>query len=228
MAIQLEQANEAVPLVVALDAVDAEAPLRDVTSEQRRARVRQLFEDTLRSAHPVRGAINIVRELGRKIVNAARYEIGSLKERILLDRKYEKLKQTDAEASGSESETIGLTTRQLFNLAVKEYRPKRLDVTIALFRATETLLIDDPKINDTPLRTTTDDDAFGWRQRTTGDVLVFDVPGGHSSMLQPPNVDTLATELNQCIARALSEPGPADTPAPEPVSDGVEDSRKSA
>ena len=228
MAIQLEQTNEAVPLIVALDAVDAAAPLRDVTSEQRRARVQQLFEENLRSGHPVHGAITIVRELARKVVNTARYELRTLKERIVLGREYEKLKKADDASPGDGSEAIGLTTRQLFNLAVKDYRPGRCQGTIALFRATEAILLDDPKINDMPLRTTTDDDAFGWRQRTTGDVLVFDVPGGHSSMLQPPNVDTLAAELNKCIARALSEHYSTKESASEPISDSVEHSRKSA
>ena len=228
MAIQLQETGEKVPLVVALDAVDAEAPLRDVTSEQRRARIRQLFADNLRSDRPIRGAINIARELGRKGINMTLYELRTLKENIAQNREYEKLKKTDDSLLADGEAATQLTTRQLFNLAVMEYRPHKVDSTVALFRATETVLTDDPKIDDTPLRTTVDDDAFGWRKRTTGEVLVFDVPGGHSSMLQPPHVDTLAAELNKCIARALSAPSPEAGPILDQARDSTESSHEPA
>ena len=51
-----------------------------------------------------------------------------------------------------------------------------------LFRATHGTGADEPYIERYA------DPLLGWGQRTSHDVHVYDIPGGHSSMLQEPNV----------------------------------------
>ena len=51
------------------------------------------------------------------------------------------------------------------------------------------------------------DPLLGWGRRTSRDVHVCDIPGGHSSMLQEPNVRVLAARMQAYVDQALaSEP----------------------
>ena len=43
----------------------------------------------------------------------------------------------------------------------------------------------------------------GWGQRARGRVRAYDIPGGHSSMLQEPHVQILAEQLQSSIDEAL-------------------------
>jgi hypothetical protein len=45
---------------------------------------------------------------------------------------------------------------------------------------------------------------LGWGRRATQGVRTYDVPGGHSSMLQEPNVQTLAARLQEQIDERLA------------------------
>ncbi len=79
--------------------------------------------------------------------------------------------------------------------AQQEYVPEqRLNGEVLLFRATEkSNLFDGTLVDDTPYMELYSDPLLGWGKRVTGGVKVYDIPGGHSSMLQPPNVQEMAT-----------------------------------
>ena len=61
--------------------------------------------------------------------------------------------------------------------------------------------------DDRPAIETIADPLLGWAHRATNGVEVVDVPGGHSSMLQPPNVTVLAEKLRQRIGRTRTGDG---------------------
>jgi thioesterase domain-containing protein len=42
--------------------------------------------------------------------------------------------------------------------------------------------------------------ALGWEGRTVPTASVYDIPGGHSSMLQAPNVDVVAATFRAHLA----------------------------
>ena len=63
----------------------------------------------------------------------------------------------------------------------------------SLFRATQGVDSDEPYIERYA------DPLLGWGSHTSGSVCVYDVPGGHSSMLQEPHVSTLAQYIQACI-----------------------------
>lgn len=77
---------------------------------------------------------------------------------------------------------------------------------LTLFRATqaaEHLEFDRPRME------LTDNPFFGWETRAIDGVDVYDVPGGHASMIQEPNVRVLAQQLQSCLDRleSLKEKG---------------------
>lgn len=76
---------------------------------------------------------------------------------------------------------------------IQEYVPHVYAGKVTLLRATQGEGLDQPN------RERTDDPLFGWGQWATGGVEVHDVPGGHYSLLQKPNVQVLAEKLEACI-----------------------------
>lgn len=86
--------------------------------------------------------------------------------------------------------------RTVYQFAQADYQPSVYQSKLVLFRETEKLEMDNPKIDDEPSINLTSAPLFGWKKRTTDGVGVWDVPGGHSSMLQEPQVQALATPLN--------------------------------
>jgi thioesterase domain-containing protein len=71
---------------------------------------------------------------------------------------------------------------------------------VVLFRATAGEGTDEPYVN------IYSDPLLGWGQRVTQTVRVYDIPGGHSSMLQEPNVAAMAEAMQTYIDEALSNP----------------------
>jgi thioesterase domain-containing protein len=93
-------------------------------------------------------------------------------------------------------EHIPVRTAYLF--AEKSYRPTGVfEGELDLFRATQGVN------NDEPYRDRYSDPQFGWGRRASRGVRTYDVPGGHSSMLQEPNVEILAGFMQAIIDQAL-------------------------
>ena len=93
--------------------------------------------------------------------------------------------------------------RTVYLFAERDYRPDgRFDGEIVLFRATAGIGPDEPYVERY------DDPLLGWGRRSTRGVRAIDVPGGHSSMLQEPHVETLADRMQSCIDEALDGESP--------------------
>ena len=50
-------------------------------------------------------------------------------------------------------------------------------------------------------------DDFGWSVFATGKVEVYEVAGSHESMMQSPQVQSLAEQVNICLEQAQSSRG---------------------
>jgi FkbH-like protein len=101
-----------------------------------------------------------------------------------------------------------IPVRTVYLFAEKNYQAGApFDGELVLFRATRGEGPDEPYIERY------DDPLLGWGKRGTRGVRVFDVPGGHSSMLQEPNVQMLAEQMQAYINEALAD-------APRPSSPG--------
>lgn len=93
-----------------------------------------------------------------------------------------------------------LSVRQVYSFAEQGHSPNGvLQGEVVLFRAT----VGTGPLADQPWIEVYSDPLFGWGKRVTGGVKVFDIPGGHASMLQEPNVQVLAEQMQVCIDAVL-------------------------
>ncbi len=99
-----------------------------------------------------------------------------------------------------------IPVRPVLLKAQREYAPSDVfDGEILLFRATEkSSIFDGTAIDDTPLAEIFSDPLLGWGKRVTQCVQAYDVPGGHSSMLQEENVQHIADRMQAYMDNALA------------------------
>jgi thioesterase domain-containing protein/acyl carrier protein len=94
-----------------------------------------------------------------------------------------------------------LLTIEMANLkAMLDYRPGPFSGDLSFFRSREGTDFAGlaglfPWINGS-------DHAAGWAPLARGRLLVYEVPGEHSALLDEPNVEVLAAQLRECIAEA--------------------------
>ena len=98
--------------------------------------------------------------------------------------------------------------RSIYTYAEDEYiqngTPSHYQGKLTLWRATEKLDRDNPAIDDTPASWVVSDPLLGWDRQATEGVEAHDLPGGHSSMLQNPNVQTMAQKLQLYLDSILN------------------------
>ena len=86
-----------------------------------------------------------------------------------------------------------ISVKMMFRLLGKGFRDQKFQGQLVLFKASE------GDGGETPMRKKTRAPLFGWERWATEGVLAYDIPGTHSSMLQEPNVQLLANQIEQCI-----------------------------
>ena len=105
-----------------------------------------------------------------------------------------------------------IPVRTVYMFARNRYRPETpFDGELALFAATSGVGFDEP------FRNRYVDPLMGWNRRATRGVRAFDVPGGHSSMLQEPNVRVVAKYLQSYINEVVNRPMCMTTPGAIPA-----------
>ena len=82
-----------------------------------------------------------------------------------------------------------LTVPEIYEIISSQYNPGCVQASLVLVRAKE------GKDADTAAVDVVDDPLLGWGDRTVKPLRIFDAAGGHSSMLQEPNVASLAERL---------------------------------
>jgi len=205
---QLQDQGEKVSMVALLDAADPATPLKKWRSTQQRLhRFRGVFDGNGAQRFE-RRVISALGKVVRKVRNLTAYLAGEWfrtsrdELRMKLFRAYMDRGRTLPRALRQ------LPVRTVYLFAEKDHRPEgRFDGELALFRATRGEGPDEPYIDRY------DDPLLGWGCRATEGVRSFDIPGGHSSMLQEPQVGTLAAELQAYIDEALADEPPLPCPA---------------
>jgi thioesterase domain-containing protein len=197
MALQLEEAGEVARLVAIFDAADVEAALkRHLESSRRIGRLRQVFDQG--SFGEVLGAV--AAKMGRYVTYQMRSKIGHVRDRATVAT----LRFCVDRELALPPWARGLAVRRVYNVAEAEYRPTRsVSDEIVLFRATEGEGADEPYVRIYA------DALLGWGKRSQRGVRVFDVPGGHGSMLQEPHVAAMADILRSYLADLGSRPASA-------------------
>jgi thioesterase domain-containing protein len=193
MASQLLHAGEFVELVVLLDAATPQAPKRRrrITGQ----RFHRLKLAIANSCDRERSTIGQVRSVlaivSRKLVNALEWEIMRHAGSWWVRARFHLLHQLLARQLPWPRYIPELSLRQIYESAEAHYVPKPLrGVPTVLARARHRT----PILSDTPYRVIYADEALGWG-RTTQDLAIVDVEGGHSTMLEEPFVRSLAAAL---------------------------------
>ncbi|HEX2675793.1 MAG TPA: HAD-IIIC family phosphatase [Polyangiales bacterium] len=89
-----------------------------------------------------------------------------------------------------------IPVRTVYDFAEREYEPRtQLEGRAVLFRATR-----GGEGGDEAFMHVYADPLLGWTKRVRHGLQVFDVPGGHSSMLQEPEVAVMAEHFAECLA----------------------------
>jgi len=94
------------------------------------------------------------------------------------------------------------TVQEAYGEAQTKYVPQAYSGRVTLFvTSVQTTVSDslyDPKLVDIDIK-------FGWGELAVGGLDIYEVPGGHLSMLQEPHVQVLAEKLKACIDRVQAE-----------------------
>uniref|UniRef100_A0A7C3PJQ0 Amino acid adenylation domain-containing protein n=1 Tax=Oscillatoriales cyanobacterium SpSt-418 TaxID=2282169 RepID=A0A7C3PJQ0_9CYAN len=190
VACQLQQAGQSVALVALLDAVypalDRSRWLQTQRLERFSKAIRGDSSTTLLSS---------VRKLAiafNKAKNLLHYETQAFLQHHLDRAKLHLFRYCLDRQQTPPRFLQSLSVRKVYLFAETQYQPvNRFDGQLLLVRAT------DGEGRDRPYQVMYDDPDLGWGKCTTQKVCVYDVPGGHSSMLQTPHVQVLANILQR-------------------------------
>jgi thioesterase domain-containing protein len=197
MACQLEEAGEEARLVAVFDAADVDAERKPHLTSRRR--LDRLF-GAVRGASPWR-IPGLVLARCRGLVA---YELASRLRRRADRVAVATLRLCLARGLPLPPWARGVPVRTVYIAAEAEYRPRHVvRQEIALYRATAGAGPDEPFVAIYV------DPLFGWARRTAKGVRACDIPGGHSTMFEEPNVAAMAHALGNhlaTVASAAAEP----------------------
>ena len=201
MARQLQRVGEKVAMVALMDVADVDAKGRPLRwAKQRLTRLSSTLEQGQGRSVP-RRAVSFIGSVLRKARNLTAYLTQSRVQmirdqtRMTLFRLYLKL------GLRLPAFLQHISVRTAYGFARRGYRPATaFEGELTLIRATS------GTGNDEPYTDRYIDPLLGWSRRATGSVRTFDVPGGHSSMLQEPNVRVLAEYLQAYMDGVLETP----------------------
>ncbi len=211
---QLQQAGERTSYVGILDAADARLPeISNRIANERWQRLKRLFAQGRDGSEPT--PLSVLRALPKvlvKVARAAHYELTTRWARIVDARKVRRMRSqgTPDPAMDTQSAT-DIDYLPLYEHAHREHDPgtQPLQGLVALYRATQ----GDGSAADQPYIERYGDPLLGWGPRVASPIEVVDVPGGHASLLQEPNVDKLAEAMNSHLVRAMDGGTEAGPPA---------------
>jgi len=202
MASQLQRAGESVELVALLDAAAPQAlKRRGRITKERLGRLQQAVEQARKGGHgPFQKARLVVDAISRKLTGALVWEIAQRGKRWSVQARFRLLRIVLARKLAWPGFVPGLNVRQIYDSAEARYVPKPLSIaSTVLVRARL------GEGADTPYLHIYADETFGWG-RIAHDLVVVDVDGGHSSMLQEPFVESLAKALRSYVGPKKATP----------------------
>jgi thioesterase domain-containing protein len=162
---------------------------RRASLDGREARVPSPLSEakTNQSASPTSRLESVV----RKVTNVVQYESVKLGQSALNELRFRRLQRALDKQQSIPGWVTDLTVRAVYERLERAYSPRgTLRGQVVLYRAT---WADAP---DQPLTEVFRDPQLGWDKRVAnGNLALCDVPGGHSSMLQEPQVEQMAEDL---------------------------------
>jgi thioesterase domain-containing protein len=171
------------------------------TASRRLSSFRNVLGDGRNASMPQQ-LLAVAREGSRRLLNLVRYEGTARLQALRTGRAFKALRQHLDQQKLPPSHLRRLTVRDIYMSARREYHlDGQLQGNVVLFRATKGR----GDLADEPVIEMHDDPMLGWEPRVAGPIDTVDVPGGHASMLQEPNVRTVAERLQDRIDRWLGQ-----------------------
>jgi amino acid adenylation domain-containing protein len=201
VALQLQALGESIGMIALIDAADVTAPVRfGHLAGQRLQNFKGAFSNNGEAVSaPAFAARSVAAAVG-KAKRLVTYEAKATLNKLQTSRKVRALQQHLDANTPIPQDLHDLTVRQVYNVAVQHYSPKEsLLVGAVLFRATES----SGTKGDRPAVEAYADPLLGWQRCVASPITSFDVPGGHSSMLQEPNVAVMASQMQGFIDKFL-------------------------
>ncbi len=198
MAVQLQSQGQQISYLGILDAADVAATDSDYEARNRKAR----FLATLGDASvplPLR-LLKALPKMTAKVFGFVRYRI---QDRLAKRRTAAGVDALRAGEAADIAESTQEAFLKMYELAHREHQPQgQLPAERAvLYRATQGTGAAD----DVPFTEKYTEADLGWSRRFEGQLKVREVPGGHTSLLQEPHVQTLAglmqTDVNAALTR---------------------------
>lgn len=189
---RLQQQGQSIGMVALLDAGDVNAPIQTSIAQQRW----KSFSASFSGNHDLKlheRWLQTLHQIGKKVRNFITYETQQRFENFR-DRTQLKLFRYYLDKNLPLPKFLrGIPIRKVIMWAYECHVPQgMLEGEVLLFRATEkSSFFDGTPVDDTPKIEQYSDPLFGWGDRATQGVQVHDIPGGHSSMLQEPNVKVM-------------------------------------
>jgi thioesterase domain-containing protein len=184
---QIEQAGERIGLLALFEAAPPHAKKRASVTAERWERFTQ--------AAPSASLSEKVRRAVGKIEGFARYESRELRNKVRARAGVLLLRHVFHKAEGWPERFPPPTVREVFLRAESEYVATTLNASrVLLVRSRE------GTGSDLPYRLLLEDEVFGWRE-VIRELDVIDVDGGHSTMLQEPNVEEIARVVRAAFER---------------------------
>ncbi len=197
MARHLQVAGERVDLVALIDVAHVTLPPKSV-AKRRAKRLGSALREGTTGVLPVR-ALGVVVTIGRRLFNLVKYELTSRTGRAWARIKMRLFRFHLDRGISLPDYLANIPVRVVLRFAEREYViPEPYRGSVTLIRATKKdPSFDGTPVDDTPYVDLFDDPMLGWAGKTTPAVTVYDVPGGHSSMLQDPHVAGLGAILER-------------------------------
>ena len=196
---QLQKAGQMVALVALIDAADVAVPLKTWRFASQRIRS---FSTVFHQKEPIRFDRRVLLAFTkalRKAKNLTTYLVGH-RLQVFRDEIRMRLFRFYLDRGRPLPHVLErIPVRTVYLFAEKNYQPAGpFDGDLVLFKATSGEGSDEPYVERY------DDPLLGWGTRATRRVRAFSVPGGHSSMLQEPNVSILAEQMQAVIDDTLA------------------------
>jgi thioesterase domain-containing protein len=133
---------------------------------------------------------------GRKAVNYVRYKVANRQQRAA------DAARVAAMARGNEATNkpdTPMAFMPLYEVAHRQHEPTHVltHTAVCLYRATK----GDGSLADKAYCEIYTGEYFGWERRVAGPIRAVSVPGGHTSLLQEPHVQTLVREMKDDLHR---------------------------
>jgi malonyl CoA-acyl carrier protein transacylase/thioesterase domain-containing protein/NAD(P)-dependent dehydrogenase (short-subunit alcohol dehydrogenase family)/acyl carrier protein len=197
MALQLQQTGEKTAYLGLMDAADVAAPSRGYENAQRWQRFLSTLDGDASTPLPLRVA-KVLPAMAKKVVGALRYQVAY---RLEHRRLAKGIGEWQGAAPAAPS-VAPISFLAMYELAHLKHQPQGVMQSgeAVLYRAKQGTGDD----ADVPFIERYADDSLGWQPRFSAGVKVTEVPGGHASLLQEPNVQTLAVAVQRDIDQALT------------------------